>query len=91
MWANVKTKHLDSDQLQYLFWYHRQKVLGWWEPSERVRKRGPFWTGIWMYAFKPLLKILIGRKLNKYGWEGRYQREIERQKAVNVFSDLDGL
>jgi len=89
MWANVKTKHLDSDRLQYLFWYHRQKVLGWWEPSERVRKRGPFWTGIWIYAFKPLLKILIGRKLNKYGWEGRYQREIERQKAVNVFKDLE--
>ena len=41
MWANVKTKHLDADQLQYLFWYHRQNVLGWWEPSERVRRQGP--------------------------------------------------
>jgi len=91
IWANVKTKHLDSDQLQYLFWLHRQKVLGWWEPTERVRKRGPLWTGIWIYAFKPLLKILIGRKLKKYGWEGRYQRVIKRQKAVNVFKDLDGL
>jgi anaerobic magnesium-protoporphyrin IX monomethyl ester cyclase len=89
MWANVKTKHLESDQLQYLFWYHRQKVLGWWEPSERVRRRGPLWTGIWIYGFRPLLKIFIGRTLKKYGWEGRYQREIERQKAVNVFKDLE--
>ncbi len=89
MWANVKTKHLDADQLQYLFWYHRQKVLGWWEPSERVRSRGPLWTGIWIYVFRPLLKILIGRKLEKYGYEGRYQREIERQKGVNVFKDLE--
>ena len=89
MWANVKTKHLDSAQLQYLFWYHRQKVLGWWEPSERVRRRGPLWTGIWIYAFRPLLKILIGRTLKKYGWEGRYQRWIEGQKVVNVFNDLE--
>jgi radical SAM superfamily enzyme YgiQ (UPF0313 family) len=36
MWANVKTKNLDTDQLQYLFWYHHQKVLGWWEPSKRA-------------------------------------------------------
>ena len=89
LWANVKTKHLDSDQLQYLFWYHRQKVLGWWEPSERAKRGGPVYTGIWIYAFRPLLKILIGRKLKKYGWEGRYQHEIERQKAVNVFKDLE--
>jgi anaerobic magnesium-protoporphyrin IX monomethyl ester cyclase len=88
MWANVKTKYLSSDQLQYLFWYHRQKVLGWWEPSERVRRRGPLWTGIWIYVFRPLLKIILGRTTRKYGWEGRYQRWIAGQKTVNVFEDL---
>jgi anaerobic magnesium-protoporphyrin IX monomethyl ester cyclase len=89
MWANVKTKHLDSDQLQYLFWYHRQKVLGWWEPSERVRRRGPLWTGIWLYAFRPLLRIVLGRRLKKHGWKGRYQLWLKGQKAVNVFKDLE--
>jgi anaerobic magnesium-protoporphyrin IX monomethyl ester cyclase len=89
MWANVKTKHLESDKLQYLVWYHRQKVLGWWEPSERVRRRGPLWTGIWIYAFRPLLKIILGRTTRKYGWEGRYHRWIAAQKTVNVFKDLE--
>jgi radical SAM superfamily enzyme YgiQ (UPF0313 family) len=89
MWANVKTKHLESDKLQYLVWYHRQKVLGWWEPSERVRRRGPLWTGIWIYAFRPLLKIILGRTTRKYGWEGRYRRWIAGQKTVNVFKDLE--
>jgi hypothetical protein len=28
LWANAKTKHIESDKLQYLFWYHRQNVLG---------------------------------------------------------------
>jgi radical SAM superfamily enzyme YgiQ (UPF0313 family) len=91
MWANVKTKHLESDQLQYLFWYHQQKVLGWWEPSERVRSQGPLWTSIWLYAFRPMAKFFIGRSLKKYGWEGRYQRVIKRQSKVNVFKDLEGI
>ncbi len=91
MWANVKTKHLDADRLQYLFWYHRQKVLGWWEPSERVKNQGMLWTSIWILAFRPIAKVLIGRSLKKHGWEGRYQRVIKRQKAVNVFKDLEGV
>ena len=91
MWANVKTKHLDTDQLQYLFWYHHQKVLGWWEPSKRAKSQGALWIPIWLYAFRPLAKLFIGRSLKKYGWEGRYQRVIKRQKAVNVFKDLEGV
>jgi len=88
MWANVKTRHLDSDRLQYLFWYHRQKVLGWWEPSERVRSQGRLWTSIWIYAFRPMMKLLVNRSLRKYGWKGRYEKEINRQAGVNAFRDL---
>ncbi|WP_246804031.1 B12-binding domain-containing radical SAM protein [Desulfosarcina cetonica] len=40
LWANVRTRHLSPARLQYLFWYHRQKVLGWWTPSKRVRSQG---------------------------------------------------
>jgi anaerobic magnesium-protoporphyrin IX monomethyl ester cyclase len=91
LWANVKTRHLESDQLQYLFWYHKQTVLGWWQPSERIRSQGRFWTGIWIYAFKPMLKLFIGRSLKKYGWEGRYERAMKRLVGVNVFHGLEGL
>jgi radical SAM superfamily enzyme YgiQ (UPF0313 family) len=91
MWANVKTRHLDPDRLQYLFWYHRQKVLGWWEPPERVRSQGRLWTSIWIYVFRPMLKVLINRSIRKYGWRGRYDREIKRLARVNAFPDLEGL
>ncbi|MDZ4197881.1 MAG: radical SAM protein, partial [Kiritimatiellia bacterium] len=33
IWANVRTRHLDQDRLQFLFWYHRQKILGMWKPT----------------------------------------------------------
>ncbi|MCU0593041.1 MAG: B12-binding domain-containing radical SAM protein [Desulfobacterales bacterium] len=89
MWANVKTRNLSSEQLQYLVWYHQQKVMGWWEPSERVRKRGPLWTGIWIYAFRPFLKVYLGRKLKKYGWRGRYEMHLKGREVANKFRGLD--
>jgi len=88
MWANVRTHQLDSDTLQYLVWYHRQTVLGWWQPSERIRKQGRLWTGIWIYFFRPLMKIIIARSLRKYGWKGRFERDIVRMRAGNRFTDL---
>jgi len=89
LWANVKTRHLDSDQLQYYFWYHRQVTLGWWRPSRLARNQGRLWTGIWIYAFKPILKLFYGQILKRRGWEGRYQRDMQRLAHMNRFEDLD--
>jgi radical SAM superfamily enzyme YgiQ (UPF0313 family) len=88
MWANVRTRHLEADTLQYMVWYHRQKVMGWWDPSPRVRQQGPLWTGIWIYCFRPMMKVVIGRALRKYGWKGRFERDMERMRRGNQFTDL---
>jgi len=61
IWANVRTRHLDSDTLQYQVWYQRQQVLGWVEPSRHARKQGPLWIGIWLYLVRPVLKVVLGR------------------------------
>jgi anaerobic magnesium-protoporphyrin IX monomethyl ester cyclase len=90
LWANVKTRHLSSEQLQYFFWYYRQTVQGWWEPSGHARSgANRIWTGIWIYVFKPLLKFRYKRIMDKYGWEGRYRKDMERIANLNVFSDLN--
>lgn len=88
LWANVRTRHLDSKRLQYLYWYHRQVTLGWWNPSTYARKQGA-WTAIWTHLFKPLLKLRYDRMLRKIGWQGRYQKEIRRWERMNYFPDLD--
>ncbi len=48
-WAIVKTRHLESDQLEYAFWYHRQTALGWWKPAVFPCKQGKILTSLWMY------------------------------------------
>lgn len=88
LWANVRTHHLCPEELQYFFWYHRQRVLGWWKPSGRAR-RGQGWTTIWTYAFKPLLKAYYAYVLKKQGWKGRYERDQKRMAKMNYFPDLD--
>ena len=91
MWANVRTRQLTSDELQYLFWLHNQQVMGWWHPSERIRAQGRLWTSIWLYVFKPLFKWVIARHQEKLGWRGRFQREMAAKAMINRFADLDEL
>jgi radical SAM superfamily enzyme YgiQ (UPF0313 family) len=90
LWANVRTRYLSADQLQYHFWYQRQAVLGWWNPPNPVRRQGRVWTSIWRFLFKPFLKLHYRRVMRKVGWEGRYQRELHRWKQMNSFPDLQG-
>ncbi|MHB1014315.1 MAG: B12-binding domain-containing radical SAM protein [Desulfurivibrionaceae bacterium] len=89
LWANVRTKHLDSEELQYQFWYQRQVVLGWWNPPAPARRQGWIWTSIWRFLFKPFLKIRYRLIMRKYGWKGRYQKEVARWESMNRFKDLE--
>ena len=90
LWANVRTRYLSSEELQYQFWYQRQVVLGWWDPPTQIRGRGWMWTAIWRFVFRPFLKIRYRRILKKTGWKGRYKRELERWERMNSFPDLKG-
>lgn len=90
LWANVRTRYLTAEQLQYQFWYQRQVVLGWWNPPEPARKQGRLWTSIWRFLFKPVLKMHYWRIMRQGGWEGRYRREVARWERLNSFKDLEG-
>jgi hypothetical protein len=46
-------------------------------------------VSVWIYAFRPFLKIYLGRLLRKYGWKGRYEMHLKGRRAANIFRDLD--
>ncbi len=89
MWANVKTRHLEANELQYLFWYHKQNVLGWWKPSPLVSRDGKLWTSIWKCSFKPVAKYFLDRKIRKLGWERLYKEDVKHLEKMNLFEDLE--
>lgn len=88
-WANVKTRHLESDRLQYAFWYHRQTALGWWKPSAFAERNGKVWTFFWMHMVMPVMRYFMERRTRKIGWEVRYQRYLNRLEGMNRFPDLE--
>lgn len=90
LWANIRTRHLDSDQLNYLFWYHKNNRLRGLEPSQFVKKSyGKFWLGVWKFGISPFLQLVEGNKLKKYGWEGLYEQELKRLRKMNSFPELE--
>lgn len=89
LWANVKTRHLEAEQLQYLVWLHRQQIIGWWDPSRLLRQRGRLWIPFWTHGVQPVLKWIFDRRLAKTGWTERYRRDMERQAGMNAFQDLE--
>jgi len=89
LWANVRTKHLSAEELQYAFWYHRQTTLGWWQPSSFARSQGRLWTSAWTQVIKPVMKYFTDRRIRRTGWEKRYQKDLEQLSMMNRFADLE--
>ena len=87
-WANVKTRNLSSEQLQWFYWLYRQKTIGWWEPNPVQRKSWKLWTSFWIYGIRPVMQYFYERRLRKIGWEGLYKETIEELKKINRFDDL---
>ena len=54
-----------------------------------MKNKGWTWVFIWRFVFKPVLKMRYWLIMRKYGWEGRYNKEIERWRNMNSFYDLN--
>ena len=90
LWANVRTRYLDSDQLNYLFWYYKNNRLRGQEPSEFIKNSyGRFWLDVWKFGIRPFLQLIEGNKLKKYGWEGLYEQDLNRLRKMNSFPELE--
>lgn len=89
LFANVRTHHLSAEELQYSFWYHRQTVLGWLKlPTPKVQTISN-WVVLWTYLIMPIMRFFYDRKLRKIGWQGLYERDMQRLRSMNDFPDLD--
>lgn len=89
LWANVRTRHMSADELQFQFWLQREQVFGWWNPPALLRKEGWLWTSFWRFVMKPLLKRSYEKKLKTIGWEGLFREARAHWQGMNHFSDLE--
>ncbi|MDD4356735.1 MAG: radical SAM protein, partial [Smithellaceae bacterium] len=88
LWANVSTRHLSAEQLQYFCWYYRQTIIGWWTPSVYIENQGFKLMSVWQYILKPLMRFFYKRKVHRIGWEGLYEKHVEHLQRINQFDKL---
>jgi radical SAM superfamily enzyme YgiQ (UPF0313 family) len=88
LWANVRTRHLSAEQLQYFFWYYRQIIIGWWTPSVFIKHQSLKLMSVWQHLLKPFMRFFFERKVRRIGWEGLYKKEMEDLRRMNMFGDL---
>jgi radical SAM superfamily enzyme YgiQ (UPF0313 family) len=90
LWANVQTRYLDSEQLDYLFWYYKNNKLNDGDATKFVKDSyGRFWLNVWKYGMRPVLKLIEGRRFKNFGWKGLYELELKRLRKMNSFPELD--
>ncbi len=89
LWANVRTRRLSAEQLQYYYWYHKQNILGWLTPREDLMRGGKIWAALTDYVFQPMSQYFFDRKIRKLGWKGWYREDVAYLKGINRFEGLD--
>jgi radical SAM superfamily enzyme YgiQ (UPF0313 family) len=89
LFANVKTRHLSSEELQYSFWFNRETVLGWLKAPKGKEQRITRWVILWTFFIMPFVKFFYNWKLRTIGWRGMYERDMQRLRSMNDFPDLD--
>ncbi len=87
--ANVKTYNLSADELQYLHWYFKQTILGFWEPKGVLRKEMKVYTFFFNKMLKPIFKLIYRKRTSKIGWRGRFGKEMQRLEKMNYFIDIE--
>ena len=89
LWANVRTRRLSAEQLQYYYWYHKQNILGWLTPREDLMRGGKILAALTDYVFQPMSQYFFDRKVRKLGWKGWYREDVAYLKGINRFEGLD--
>ncbi|HHT9131167.1 MAG TPA: B12-binding domain-containing radical SAM protein [Candidatus Tripitaka californicus] len=88
-WANVKTKYLDSSQIQFLRWKYNRLYADNMLATKTFIKNHPFWYFCTAYLYRPywrLKEYLSGN--TRLSERECYLRDVKRAEDLNYFKDL---
>ena len=85
-WANVRTDHLTSAQLQFWRWKLRREVIGPFYATKVYMEHNPVFGHLWNKAFMPLYKAVDGAVTKVMGEPWRYERMMEAHRRQNQFN-----
>lgn len=87
-WANVKTRYLDSTQLQFLRWKYNKLHADNMLATRAFIKNHPLWYLVANYGYRPYSKLKEFLFENNHSeWEC-YLRDMRKAEELNYFKDL---
>ena len=87
-WANIKTNHLSSEEIQFLRWKYNMLYGDYMLATKTFKRTQPLTYFLVNYFWRPMnrLRNLLSRK-NATEWE-RYREDMQRAEDTNSFPDL---
>jgi hypothetical protein len=90
LWANVKNRHLEAEQLQYLVWLAASsadhRLVGSVPPPAAA---GRLWIPFWTHGGAAGAEMDFDRRLAKTGMDRAVPPRHGRQAGMNAFQDLE--
>lgn len=87
-WANVKTHHLSSDEIQFLRWKYNDIYGDNMLATETYRRNYPFIYLLVNYFWRPIWNLKRGLSRVKLTERQRYEEAMQRAEETNSFRDL---
>ncbi len=87
-WANVRTDHLSSADLEFWRWKLTREVIGPFRAGPVWLRHYPISGRLWNHAFLPLYKAFDAAVVKLLGERWRYERQRDGYRQRDVF-DLD--
>jgi len=87
-WANLRTKHLSSSELEFWRWKLAREVIGPFRATATYQRHYPVASLAWNLAIMPAYKLFDGTWTRLLGERRRYERAMEDFRRMDQF-DLE--
>ena len=88
-WPQVRTRHLTSKQLLFEKWKAHREILDDWVADDQFRRNYPYWSALWTYVMRPVIRMNERRMIWMYGEQGRFKRQMLQWARLNdYFGDM---
>jgi radical SAM superfamily enzyme YgiQ (UPF0313 family) len=89
-WANVRTKHLDSQELQFIKWKYRRRYSTFYKTTKTFKSRFPLGWLLRVFALRPYYSARD--LITQWGMSEKeiFKAEMEAFEHLNDFPELPG-
>jgi len=89
-WANVRTRYLSPDEIQFLRWKYRNRYSTFYKTTKAFRTNHPFvdlYRRVWLRPYRRLKNAILNRGKSE---RQLYEEAMDRDMALNnFFNDPD--